>query len=109
MIEGVPLVCNAELTTFTICSIRCPSISNTFHPNDLHLSPTFHLAAFFHISDISSPINSSSIGITLSVYSFYLMKLTYTKTLRLSNLNFDEARADPHICPSSEPQPPSIV
>ena len=37
------------------------------NPKDLHLSPVFHLDASFHISEMSSPISSSSKGITCSV------------------------------------------
>ncbi len=64
---GSPLVASALEIAESICSIRWPSISITFHPKDLHLSPVFHLEASFHISERLSPSSSSSSGITFSV------------------------------------------
>ena len=67
IIVGTPLVALAFVIAASICSTLCPSISRTFQPNDLHLSPVFHRDASFHISEMSSPSNFSSSGIIFSV------------------------------------------
>ncbi len=67
IIVGTPFVARALEIAESICSILCPSISITFHPNALHLSPVFHREASFHISDILSPVSASSSGMTFSV------------------------------------------
>ena len=67
IIVGTPLVALALVIAASICSTRCPSISITFHPKDLHLSPIFQRDASFHISERSSPSNFSSRGMISSV------------------------------------------
>ena len=89
--------------------MRWPSISITFHPKDLHLSPVFHRDESLHISEGSPPASSSSSGITFSVYESCWIKFLSMMAVRLSVLYLAPVIAASQTCPSSDSPSPSMV